>query len=572
MDIKSFDYLYFMGLFLSQRVSLKDDKVFPIFTYTYRGKKTRVYSGINCKVSDWDTDKKKVKRSDNEHKIKNLAIDTTKSKLEGVINRYKINDEILTVELFKLEIQKIEYRKESKSISALPLLILIQDWEREYISDKGIEKSTKKKTTSVVKDIKSYIEEVEKKSKRTMMIDDLNDDFSRDFMIWLFNKPILRPRVNEFGEKEIQIGLQPHTVARRFQYLLTFCKWYRKQSKEYVTITVPRELKRSLVVSDDEDPIFLHQRELQKVVEFRDFDYRIPKTLESGEIEWVDSDLYHKHLKRQGDNKSDEKKGVLSLIHERTRYGLIPYTTYEVYKDIFVFLCSVGCRYGDAMNMKVGNFHQTKRRPTSTIEKGVEGYFKYYQSKTKTESIPRINEVSFQLYKKYSRGKKKSDFLFPRTEMGNTISDVKFNKHIKIICSIIGLNRSVTVRKLGVSGKELRNESLPLHKVISSHSGRRTFIYHMVMDGNYNTQELKRMVGHRTDRIFHSYYKLKEEIHNKPNTPFLKSIKTEPSVLSVSHQVSEDSDDKIEKLKSDFKQGLISKELFEKMYEKLMLS
>ena len=92
------------------------------------------------------------------------------------------------------------------------------------------------------------------------------------------------------------------------------------------------------------------------------------------------------------------------------------------------------------------------------------------------------------------------------------------------------------------------------------------------MDGNYNTQELKRMVGHRTDRIFHSYYTLKEEIHNKPNTPFLKSIKTEPSVLSVSHQVSEDSDDKIEKLKSDFKQGLISKELFEKMYEKLMLS
>ena len=563
-----------MGLFLTQRISNKDDKVFPLFTYAFRGKKTRVFSGINCKIDDWDLEKKKVKRGDVDHKLKNLSIDTTRSKLESIVNRYKVNDEILTVELFKLEIQKIEYKKESKSISALPLLILIQDWEREYLSDKGIENSTKKKTKSVVKDIKTYIEETENKTKRRLMIDDLNDDFSRDFMVWLFNKPMSRNRIDENGEIEPQRGLQPHTVSRRFQYLLTFCKWYRKQSKEYITVKMPRELKRSLVVSDDEDPIFLFQKELQKVVEFTDFDYRKPITHENGEIEWIDSNDYYKHLKRQGDNQSSKKKGVLSLIHEKTRYGLIPYTTYEVYKDIFVFLCSVGCRYGDAMNMKVGNFHQTKRRSTSTIEKGVEGYFKYYQAKTKTESIPRINEVSFQLYKKYSRGKKRSDYLFPRTEMGNVISDVKFNKHIKIICEIIGLNRSVTIRKLGLGGKEIRSQTLPLHKVISSHSGRRSYIYHMVMDGNYNTQELKRMVGHRTDRIFHSYYKLKEEIHNKPNTPFLKSLKSDSnSILSTPIENTESNEvSRIDKLKEDFKQGLISKELFEKMYEKLMMS
>lgn len=145
-----------MGLFLTQRVSKKDDRVFPLFTYAFRGHKTRVFSGVNCSVEDWDRERKKVKRSDIDHKLKNLSIDTTRAKLEAIVNRYKINDEILTVELFKLEIQKIEYKKESKSISALPLLILIQDWEREYISDKGIENSTKKKTTSVVKDIKTY--------------------------------------------------------------------------------------------------------------------------------------------------------------------------------------------------------------------------------------------------------------------------------------------------------------------------------------------------------------------------------------------------------------------------------
>lgn len=96
----------------------------------------------------------------------------------------------------------------------------------------------------------------------------------------------------------------------------------------------------------------------------------------------------------------------------------------------------------------------------------------------------------------------------------------------------------------------------------------------MVMDGNYNTQELKRMVGYRTDRIFHSYYKLKEEIHNKPNTPFLKSLKSDSnSILSTPIENTESIEvSRIDKLKEDFKQGLISKEFFEKMYEKLMMS
>ena len=110
--------------------------------------------------------------------------------------------------------------------------------------------------------------------------------------------------------------------------------------------------------------------------------------------------------------------------------------------------------------------------------------------KQKQRAIPRVNEVSFEIYKKYSRGKKKGDYLFPLTTNGNFISDIKFNKHIKKICKIIGLNRPFVVRTIGSSGKELTREGKKLYEVMKSHVGRRTYIYNMVMDGNFTNNEL----------------------------------------------------------------------------------
>lgn len=84
------------------------------------------------------------------------------------------------------------------------------------------------------------------------------------------------------------------------------------------------------------------------------------------------------------------------------------------------------------------------------------------------------------------------------------------------------MNRPFIERRVGISGKEIESKSKKLHEVIKSHVGRRTFIYNMVMDGNYTTEELKVQTGHKKTDVFNSYFKLKEEIHKKPNTPFLK--------------------------------------------------
>ena len=568
-----------MGLFISQLYKKKEDKVFPFFIYQHDYKRTKIFSGVVCKIKDWDSDKKKVRRSDKEWKLKNLKIDTIRTKLNTIVNRYKTNDEILSTTQIRLELKKREIVKESKSISSLPMINLINQWESDYMSDQGIEDSTKRKTKSVVKDIKKFVIERGNKFGDPLLVDDLTEDFCRDFMIWLFNKPVVVGK-DEDGNDIIEKGLTPHTVSRRFQYLQTFTKWYRKETKEFINITYPRELKKSMSISDEEEPIFLKNEELKKVYEFRGFDYWKPITRENGDVDWVESEDYNKYLKKLGDNKPSEKEGVLGFMYDQTKHGLITYTSYEVYKDFFVFLCSVGCRYGDGIKMKLENFVHGKRTNTSTLEDGVEGFFKYYQSKTKSESIPRVNEVSWEIYKKYSRGKNRGDYLFPRTERGKFIHDQKFNKHIKKICKIIGLNRTILMRRLGTSGKEKSREMKPLHDLVSSHSGRRTYIYNMVVDGNYNTQELKKMVGHKTDKVFHGYYKLKEEIHNKPNTPFIKIHNTRIKSKEKVDTINIDSlppprdltqSDKLQQLREDFKRGDIPKDLYERLYEKLLV-
>ena len=501
------------SLFLTQKIDKKEDKVSPHFTYHQDYKKTKVFTGISCSIKDWDTDNKKVKRSDKNFKLKNLQIDTLRTKLETIVNRYKNNDEILSVQQLKLELKKREIVKKSTSISSLPLYNLIKDWLNDYMSNEVILQSTRNKTKQMARDILDFIEQREKENE-ILLVDDLNQDFSRDFMVWLFNKKYTR------GD-EVIVGLSPNSVSRRFVALNIFCKWYSRVSKEYIKVDKPSELKKSVSIIREEDKPFLKNDELQKVYNFNSFNYLKPID-KNGEIEWVENKEYHKYLKLKGDTKTKNKDGIVELMFDKTKYGLQTYTTYEVYKDLFVFLCSVGCRYSDGIRMKLGNFYHAKRSSTSTLEDGVEAYFKFYQKKTNRDSIPRVNEVSYEIYKKYSRGKTKDDYLFPLTENGNFISDVKFNKHIKKICKIIGLNRPFIERRVGISGKEIESKSKKLHEVIKSHVGRRTFIYNMVMDGNYTTEELKVQTGHKKTDVFNSYFKLKEEIHNKPNTPFLK--------------------------------------------------
>ena len=121
---------------------------------------------------------------------------------------------------------------------------------------------------------------------------------------------------------------------------------------------------------------------------------------------------------------TDERVGIKDEVKRFRQY-----TNFEVMKDMLVFLCSTGMRFGDMLNIRVDNFRYYK--DDNGKEDRSKGMWEFRMEKVPRKGIVKVpsNIISFNIYKKYSSGKKRENFLFPRTRYGNPISNQKFNKH-----------------------------------------------------------------------------------------------------------------------------------------------
>jgi len=163
-------------------------------------------------------------------------------------------------------------------------------------------------------------------------------------------------------------------------------------------------------------------------------------------------------------------------------------TNWELVKDIFLFQCSIGCRYSDILQFKVNHFDFG----------GEKGTFSWVQQKTdKRVSVP-INPISNEVYRKYSRGKSLTQNLFPK------LSNQKFNKSLKLLLKDLKFNRLVSKPKK-IGSKVVDEENKFLWEMISSHSGRKTFIKNMIDLGNMDYMTIMSMTGHKTIREFQKY-------------------------------------------------------------------
>ena len=137
----------------------------------------------------------------------------------------------------------------------------------------------------------------------------------------------------------------------------------------------------------------------------------------------------------------------------------------EVQRDIFVFQCCIGCRYGDLIKL-------TK---SSVINDSIE----YIASKTvkgsgRVITVP-LNNVARTILQKYKGFE--SEKLLP------FMSVAQYNNLIKIIFEKAGIDRLVTI----LNPVTRKTEQKPLYMVASSHLARRTFIgnlYKQVQDPN----------------------------------------------------------------------------------------
>lgn len=147
-------------------------------------------------------------------------------------------------------------------------------------------------------------------------------------------------------------------------------------------------------------------------------------------------------------------------------FKLLPLSTCQTQRDIFIFQCLIGCRVGDLMKMTKDNI--------------TDGVLNYIPRKTIDErpfvvKVPLLPEA-LTLIEKY-KGKDASGRLFP------FISSQRYNDAIKEILEMCGITRMVTVRD-SLTGDE---KQVRICDVASSHMARRTFIgnlYKKVKDPN----------------------------------------------------------------------------------------
>ena len=113
------------------------DSVPVIIDYYYKGKRTKVSTGVVCQIKDWDdnwrkkTSKDPIKSSDKDYRDKNLLIKNKLDEINGIVLTIKKQDKEPLVELVRSYLRKDKRTKEvvsRKEIHFLPMLTEYEKW------------------------------------------------------------------------------------------------------------------------------------------------------------------------------------------------------------------------------------------------------------------------------------------------------------------------------------------------------------------------------------------------------------------------------------------------------------
>lgn len=158
-------------------------------------------------------------------------------------------------------------------------------------------------------------------------------------------------------------------------------------------------------------------------------------------------------------------------------------------RDVFLFQCCIGCRYGDMVRMKISNVNG--------------GFIEYFASKT-LSTAPRkirvpLNRLATEILRRYEPH---DAGLLPFVNLQ------RYNRAIKRILKMAGVDRKVSVMSSRTG--EIRQEYI--YDLAGSHLARRTFIgnlYKFVRDPNL----IGSMTGHvEGSKAFCRYREIDDDI------------------------------------------------------------
>ena len=529
----------------------KNEGVRVVIDYYYNGKRTKISTGVSCLVKDWDTkwrdktSKNPIKTTDKNHRGKNLLIRNKLDEINGIVLTIQKQDKEPIVELVKTYLRKDRKEKKEKTqkdVQFLPLFVEYEKWIKgEYNPQR---ESTKRGVMSSIKQIIEYTTHYQNKNNTLLFPDEIDRDWVYGYIKWSYDAK----------------GLKPSTINKRVKVLSSFSSWSKEKYNTSFQIRKPK----NVYLGNDEnlDIVFLKRDEVIKLHKYDKFCYT---NTEHEKILTKEKRLSYINDKWEREDGTEKE---------------VRYTTFEVYKDMVLFLSNVGCRWGDMIKMKIGDVkYDDKIDPKIGYKRGM---ITYYMEKIRIQrepvKVPR-NKLVQEIWKKYSKGKHGHHYLFPRTELGNGISNNKFNKYIKDVCRIIGLNRIIDQKDINLMGERINTERLPLWSLVSSHIGRRTFIREQVQIGT-PTRIIMSMSGHKSRKVFDMYYEVldKEKTlvnddlfldYNENNTPSKTSTKKPQQ--KIPSPFSKEQKEKIEKLKYSLDEGWIDRNKFDELFQKIVI-
>jgi integrase len=183
--------------------------------------------------------------------------------------------------------------------------------------------------------------------------------------------------------------------------------------------------------------------------------------------------------------KAPEKESINAVALTEAELDAIErldlHPTESLYKvrDTFLLQCYTGLRYSDIQNLKRENLKESEIVIT-----------------TKKTSDPIIIPIHTRLKNLLDRY---PDFVFP------TMSNQKMNAYIKIICARAEINEPVQIVKF--YGKERKEERVPKHQIISTHTARRTFIT-LSLKKSILPEMVMKISGHKDRKSFQKYVKI----------------------------------------------------------------
>lgn len=500
----------------------KDEEVSISVYYYFQGRKLKLNSGIKVKLSDWNEkwkesrSKNPILKTDREYLSKNIILKQKVSEVENVINRIKLNNQIPIVELVKSYVSKNKKRRKVKTYENLDFLFLLKEYQKSINEDITLRQGYKKSVKTSLLRIEEFTKIYTRESKYSFLITDIDDEYQKRYL-----------------DYSTQREEQPSTIRKRLKTLISMINWCKKKGYTNHSISII-----SFNHEFEKEVLYLSRVEVLQLYTFKDFNFTSPN-----------------HSKYTNELITDQLKND----------QIINYTNLEVYRDMIVFGSGLGCRFGDLVNIKIDNYEFSEDR--------TKGFFVFRMEKSrlsKQVKIP-VNNLTFQLWKKYSKNKRRTDYLFPRTNKGNPISNQKVNKHIKEIGRIVELTRLVSNPKFTLEGRVIEKSStrVPLHELLTTHIMRRTFIREGV-ENNIPTHVLMSMSGHTTERVFRKYFSTTKKELDKEGQKMFSMDLNENEIQTKEKFETSNLENELKKLKVLYEKGLVPESIYLKRVSKLI--